>query len=101
VTDRETDTIWVCEFFADRLLKIDAHTKKVTEYPLPHRYSQPYGATVDKYHRVWITMLNSDRIARFDPATRSSRNSSCRHAARRFATFKSIAVQIRRPFGCL
>jgi virginiamycin B lyase len=68
-TDRETDTIWVCEFFADRLLKIDARTKKVTEYPLPHRYSQPYGATVDKNHRVWITMLNSDRIARFDPAT--------------------------------
>jgi streptogramin lyase len=69
VTDRDTDTIWVCEFFADRLLKIDARTKKVTEYPLPHRYSQPYGATVDKNHRVWITMLNSDRIARFDPVT--------------------------------
>jgi virginiamycin B lyase len=67
--DRETDTVWVCEFFADRLAKIDARTKKVTEYPLPHRYSQPYGATVDKNHMVWITMLNSDRIARFDPAT--------------------------------
>ena len=69
VTDRETDIVWVCEFFADRLAKIDARTRKVTEYPLPHRYSQPYSATVDKYHRVWITMLNSDRIARFDPAT--------------------------------
>jgi virginiamycin B lyase len=69
VTDRETNTVWVCEFFADRLAKIDARTKKVTEYPLPHRYSQPYAATVDKNHRVWITMLNSDRIARFDPAT--------------------------------
>jgi virginiamycin B lyase len=69
VADRETDTVWVCEFFADRLAKIDARTKKVTEYPLPHRYSQPYAATVDKNHRVWITMLNSDRIARFDPAT--------------------------------
>ena len=69
VTDRGTDVVWVCEFFADRLAKIDARTKKVTEYPLPHRYSQPYAATVDKFHRVWITMLNSDRIARFDPAT--------------------------------
>jgi virginiamycin B lyase len=69
VADRESDTVWVCEFFADRLAKIDARTKKVTEYPLPHRYSQPYAATVDKNHRVWITMLNSDRIARFDPAT--------------------------------
>jgi streptogramin lyase len=68
-TDRKTNTVWVCEFFADRLAKIDPRTRKVTEYPLPHRFSQPYAATVDKNHRVWITMLNSDRIARFDPAT--------------------------------
>lgn len=68
--DRGTDTIWVCEFFADRLAKIDAKTRKVTEYPLPHRYSQPYSATVNqKDHTVWITMLNSDRIAKFDPST--------------------------------
>ena len=70
VADRGKDVIWVCEFFADRLAKIDARTKKVTEYPLPHRFSQPYSATVNaKDHTVWITMLNSDRIAKFDPAT--------------------------------
>jgi streptogramin lyase len=67
--DRDGDFIWVCEFFADRLAKIDARTKKITEYPLPHRFSQPYSATVAKDHTVWITMLNSDRIAKFDPAT--------------------------------
>jgi streptogramin lyase len=68
--DWQKDVIWVCEFFADRLAKIDARTRKVTEYPLPHRFSQPYSATVDaKDHTVWITMLNSDRIAKFDPAT--------------------------------
>ena len=68
--DRGNDIVWVCEFFADRLAKIDARTKKVTEYPLPHRFSQPYSATVNpKDHSVWITMLNSDRIAKFDPAT--------------------------------
>jgi streptogramin lyase len=70
VADRENDVIWVCEFFADRLAKIDARSKKVTEYPLPHRFSQPYSATVNtKDHTVWITMLNSDRIAKFDPST--------------------------------
>jgi streptogramin lyase len=68
--DWQRDTIWVCEFFADRLAKIDAKTRKVTEYPLPHRFSQPYSATVNrKDHTVWITMLNSDRIAKFDPIT--------------------------------
>ena len=70
VADREKDVIWVCEFFADRLAKIDPRTKKVTEYPLPHRFSQPYSATINaKDHTVWITMLNSDRIAKFDPTT--------------------------------
>jgi virginiamycin B lyase len=70
VADRERDVVWVCEFFADRLAKIDTRTRKVTEYPLPHRYSQPYSATINKKdHTVWITMLNSDRIAKFDPAT--------------------------------
>jgi len=70
VADREMDVIWVCEFFADRLAKIDARTRKVTEYPLPHRFSQPYSVTVDKKdHTVWISMLNSDRIAKFDPST--------------------------------
>jgi streptogramin lyase len=70
VADRGTDVVWVCEFFADRLAKIDARTKKLTEYPLPHRFSQPYSATVNaKDHTVWITMLNSDRIAKFDPAS--------------------------------
>ncbi len=39
--DRGNDLVWVCEFFADRLAKIDARTKKVTEYPLPYRFSQP------------------------------------------------------------
>jgi len=68
--DRGNDVVWVCEFFADRLAKIDARSKKVTEYPLPHRFSQPYSATVNpKDHTVWITMLNSDRIAKFDPST--------------------------------
>jgi streptogramin lyase len=70
VADRGNDVIWVCEFFADRLAKIDARSKKVTEYPLPHRFSQPYSATINpKDHTVWITMLNSDRIAKFDPST--------------------------------
>ena len=31
--DRGKDIVWVCEFFADRLAKIDAKTRKVTEYP--------------------------------------------------------------------
>jgi streptogramin lyase len=67
--DRNGDFVWACEFFADQLAKIDINTHTVTEYRLPHQYSQPYAATVDQNHMVWISMLSSDRIARFDPKT--------------------------------
>jgi streptogramin lyase len=67
--DRNGDTVWIGEFYAGRLLKIDIHTKKLTEYPLPNPNSHPYSAAVDKNHMVWINLQNSDRIAKFNPFT--------------------------------
>lgn len=67
--DPNADLVWVSLYFADRLAKVDTKTRKVTEYPLPHRYSQPYSVTVDKNHKVWLSMMNEDRIVRFDPGT--------------------------------
>jgi virginiamycin B lyase len=69
--DKNGDFLWVCEFFADQLARIDINTHKITEYQLPHRYSQPYAVTVDDHHMVWISMLSSDRIAEFNPQTES------------------------------
>jgi len=65
--DKNGDSVWVSEYFADRLLRIDIHTRKITEYPFPHPYVQPYAVAVDKDHMVWISLLNADRIAKFDP----------------------------------
>lgn len=67
--DRNGDTVWIGEFYAGRLLKIDIHTKKLTEYPLPNQNSHPYSAVVDENHMVWINLQNSDRIAKFNPFT--------------------------------
>ena len=67
--DKNGNYVWFTEFFADRLAKVDIHTRKVTEYPVPHAYSQPYAITVDDTHMVWFTMLSSDRIGKFDPFT--------------------------------
>ena len=67
--DRKGDTVWVAEYWANRLAKIDIHTKKVTEYPLPHLYSNPYSVAVDKNHMVWVNLLNLDRVAKFNPFT--------------------------------
>jgi len=67
--DPKGNWVWVAEYFADQLARIDIHTKEVKEYPLPHRWSQPYALNVDKNHNVWVNMLNRDAIAKFDPKT--------------------------------
>ena len=36
------DTVWVAEFWADQIAKIDIHTRKVTEY-VPGRHLRPVG----------------------------------------------------------
>ena len=67
--DPNSDLLWAAEYFGNSLLKVDTRTPKVTEYPLPHRYSQPYSVAVDKNHNVWLTLMNQDLVAKFDPRT--------------------------------
>ncbi len=67
--DPNADLLWAAEYFGNALLKVEIKTRKVTEYPLPHRYSQPYSVAVDKNHNVWLTLMNQDRIAKFNPKT--------------------------------
>ena len=61
--------VWFGEFSANQLLRIDIRDKSYKEYPLPIPYSNPYAAIVDKNHMVWINMISTDRVARFDPNT--------------------------------
>ena len=67
--DPNGDTVWVGEYFSGRLGKINIHTKEYTGYEVPNPTSHPYDARVDKNHMVWVVLMNSDRIARFDPVT--------------------------------
>ena len=41
----------------------------MTQYALPHKYSHPYGVVVDRSHNVWIDMVNTDMLGKFDPST--------------------------------
>ena len=67
--DKNGDANWVTLSKGGALLKIDINTKKLTEYPLPYRYSFPYHAAVDRNHMVWVSGLNTDRVFKFDPFT--------------------------------
>ncbi|OFV98517.1 MAG: hypothetical protein A3H28_09145 [Acidobacteria bacterium RIFCSPLOWO2_02_FULL_61_28] len=67
--DPKGDSVWVAEFWAGRLARINSRTKKVTEYQLPSKYAHPYDVQVDKNQMVWINQMNSDRVAKFNPFT--------------------------------
>ena len=69
--DRNGNTVWVAQYWASRLAKIDIHTKKVTDYKLPdgYRYAYLYDTDVDKNHMVWFSMANADRFGKFNPVT--------------------------------
>ena len=86
--DPKGDTVWVAEYWAGRLAKIDIHTRKITEYKVPYRYSYPYKIVVDKNRMVWFAMANADRFGKFNPFTEQftmyelpTRGTNARHIA--------------------
>jgi len=68
--DKNGNFVWVCDFWGGNLAKIDIRTQKVTIVPLPRPDAmQPYHATVDKDHNVWVNAMNADEVLRFNPTT--------------------------------
>jgi streptogramin lyase len=67
--DRNSDTVWVCDYWGGNLAKFDIHSMKITTYSYPTPESAPYDAVVDQNHNVWVNLTNGDSIAKFDPKT--------------------------------
>jgi streptogramin lyase len=67
--DQGGNYVYFGEFQGNQLLRIDVRDNSVKEYPMPTPFSVPYAVAVDKNHMAWINMINSDHVARFDPAT--------------------------------
>jgi streptogramin lyase len=68
--DKNAHVVWVCDWWGGSLARIDTQTLKVTLVPLPRPESQePYQAVVDKEHNVWVNLMNSDEVIKFDPKT--------------------------------
>ncbi len=66
--DKKSDVVWVCDWWGGNLARIDIHSMKFTLVPVP-RAMQPYEATVDSDHNVWVNLMNADEIAKYDPKT--------------------------------
>ncbi|HWE71542.1 MAG TPA: hypothetical protein VG328_00160, partial [Stellaceae bacterium] len=66
--DKSGSVVWVNNFFGGSLFRIDTKTMQTTLVPLPNgAVEYPYHATVDSHHAVWINMMNSDQVLRYDP----------------------------------
>jgi len=68
--DRKGTAVYVANWWGDNLAKIDIRTNKITyyQYPLPG-FAGVYDATVDRNGKVWVNLMNGDRVAQFDPKT--------------------------------
>ena len=78
----------IAAYSADRLVRLDPATGRITEIPLPIKDSAPYVARVDARGRVWIGTGAADALFRYDPATGTfetfrlpSQNAMVRHMA--------------------
>ena len=68
--DKQGHVVWVCDWWGGSLAKIDTQTLGVTLIPLPRpEVQEPYQAAVDKDHNVWINLMNSDEVIKYDPKT--------------------------------
>jgi virginiamycin B lyase len=67
--DRNGDVVWVCDYWSGNLAKVDIHTRKFSFISAPNPYLEPYSATVDRNHGVWVTFMNGDQIGKYDPKT--------------------------------
>jgi streptogramin lyase len=70
-TDKNGDVLWVGNSWGGNLARIDTKTGETSYVPMPDPNSQqPYQIGVDSSHRAWTNMWATDRIARFDPASK-------------------------------
>jgi virginiamycin B lyase len=68
--DKTGDSVWVSDFWAGNLAKIDIRTQKTTIVPLPDPDTeQPYQAQVDSNHNAWTNLLNGDAVLKYDVKT--------------------------------
>ena len=65
--DKQSDLVWVGNYWGNNLAKIDIHSLKATLYPYPQSYAAPYDCVVDSHHHVWTNLFNGDAVAEFDP----------------------------------
>jgi virginiamycin B lyase len=64
------DRFWFAQNLGDKIGMLDTRTEKFSEWPLPHKWTNPYAASVpDKNGYVYVSSNMSETVNRLDPRT--------------------------------
>ncbi len=63
------NNLYLLDFSAGNIGKLDAKTKKLTVYPTPTPNSRPRRGRVDSQNRLWFAEYGGNAIGMFDPKT--------------------------------
>jgi len=67
--DTHGEYVYVALYCSDKIASIHMRTHEVKEYTLPVKYAGPYAIVVDGKGMVWVNMMNTDMVAKFNPQT--------------------------------
>lgn len=69
VTVDSKGNVWVCQYFGNKIAKLEPETGKVTEYDLPLKYGNPYDLWPDAEDNIWVENAVYNSMVKFEPAT--------------------------------
>jgi streptogramin lyase/plastocyanin len=63
----EHGVAYVTEFFGNKIARIDANTKAITEIPIPTPNAWPTGIARDSRGNIWFNETNGNKVAKLTP----------------------------------
>jgi streptogramin lyase len=65
----DQDRFFFAQYRGNKITMFDTRAEKMTEYPLPTKYTSPYDVIWDKNGELWTGGMTTDRVVRLDPKT--------------------------------
>jgi virginiamycin B lyase len=65
----DQDRFFFAQYRGNKISMFDIKAEKMTEYPLPTKFTSPYDVIWDKNGEIWTGGMTTDRVVRLDPKT--------------------------------
>jgi virginiamycin B lyase len=65
----DQDRFFYAQYRGNKIAMFDTKEEKITEYPLPTKFTAPYDVIWDKNGELWTGGMTTDRVVRHNPKT--------------------------------